>query len=265
MEDKSNYVFYARTVKASPMRVLVDAVKDILTEVNIEVDHAGIRILAADGTHTILIHLRLFADRFDEFFCAQKCIMGVDFVNLNKMVKQIKNEDSLLLFMEKNNMSRLGIRIMNGEKQMVTTKYLNLMELDIKDIDVPPTRFPSVITMPSLDFQNIVKDMIQLGDKVEIKSVENELSFRIESGEFGSQETICIMPKPQKEIVQGYFLLKPLALFTKCTPMSTDIIIYMKNNYPIIIEYSVAGLGEIKLALAPSLRSEPSGASISHA
>jgi hypothetical protein len=75
------------------------------------------------------------------------------------------------------------------------------------------------------------------------------------------------MPKPQKEIVQGYFLLKPLALFTKCTGMSTDIMIYLKNNYPIIIEYSVAGLGEIKLALAPSTRSEASGsaAGISHA
>ena len=68
------------------------------------------------------------------------------------------------------------------------------------------------------------------------------------------------MPKPQKEIVQGYFLLKPLGLFTKCTAMSTDIMIYLKNNYPIIIEYSVAGLGEIKLALAPSTRSESSGA-----
>jgi hypothetical protein len=76
-----------------------------------------------------------------------------------------------------------------------------------------------------------------------------------------------MMPTPQKEIVQGYFLLKPLVLFTKCTAMSTDIMIYLKNNYPIIIEYSVAGLGEIRLALAPSSRSESSGASnsISHA
>jgi hypothetical protein len=64
------------------------------------------------------------------------------------------------------------------------------------------------------------------------------------------------MPKSQTEIVQGYFLLKPLSLFTKCTGMSTDIMIYLKNNYPIVIEYDVAGLGEIKLALAPSPRSE---------
>jgi hypothetical protein len=74
-----------------------------------------------------------------------------------------------------------------------------------------------------------------------------------------------MMPKQQKDIVQGYFLLKPLALFTKCTAMSTDIIIYLKNNYPIIIEYSVAGLGEIKLALAPSTRAETSGSAAAHA
>jgi hypothetical protein len=46
--------------------------------------------------------------------------------------------------------------------------------------------------------------------------------------------------------------------------MSTDIMIYLKNNYPIIIEYSVAGLGEIKLALAPSTRSETSGSTVHH-
>lgn len=255
MDNRDNYAFHIRTVKASPFRTLVDAVKDILTEVNMEIDHTGLKIIAMDGTHTILVHMRLYADRFDEFYCKQKCILGIDFVNFNKMVKQIKNEDSLLLFMEKTNMSRLGIRIMNGEKQMVTTKYLNLMELDIKPIEVPAVSFPSVISMPSLDFQNIIKDLIQLGDKVEIKSAENELSFKLEGGEFGSQETICLLPKPQKEIVQGYFLLKPLSLFTKCTAMSTDIMIYLKNNYPIIIEYNVAGLGEIKLALAPSSRS----------
>lgn len=268
--DLSEYVFYARTVKASPVRNLVDAIKDILTEVNMEVDSKGIKILALDGTHTILVHMRLYADRFDEFHCSSNCILGVDFVNLNKMVKQIKNEDSLVLFLEKSNTSRLGIQIMNGEKQMKTTKYLNLMELDIKPVPIPPVQFPSVITMPSLDFQNIIKDLIQLGDKVEIRSAENELSFRLEGGEFGSQETICMMPKTQKEIVQGYFLLKPLALFTKCTAMSTDIMIYLRNSYPMIIEYSVAGLGEIKLALAPSIRSDMSGpahngTAISHA
>lgn len=259
MDDpKNDYLFMIRTVKAAPFRTLIDAIKDILTEANIEVDQNGMKIMAMDGTHTILVHMRLYADRFGAFQCNRKCILGINMMNFNKMVKQIKNEESLVLFMERSNTSRLGIRILNGEKQMVTTKYLNLMELDIKPIEIPPVQFPSIITMPSMDFQNIVKDLSQLGDKVEIKSAENELIFRLEGGEFGSQETVCVMPQNQTEIVQGYFLLKPLSLFTKCTGMSTDIMIYLKNNYPIMIEYDVAGLGEIRLALAPSPRSESS-------
>lgn len=247
-----------RTVNASPFRTLIDAIKDILTEANIEVDSNGMKIMATDGTQAVLVHMRLYAERFNEFYCQRKCILGVNMMNFNKMVKQIKNDESLVLFMEKNNTSRLGIRIMNGQKQMVTTKYLNLMELDIKPImEIPPVHFPSVITMPSIDFQNIIKDLYQLGDKVEIKSAENEFIFRLEGGDFGfgSQETICVMPMNQTDIVQGYFLLKPLSLFTKFTGMSTDIMIYLKNNYPIVIEYSVNGLGEVKLALAPSPRS----------
>ena len=56
----------------------------------------------------------------------------------------------------------------------------------------------------------------------------------------------------QHEIVQGNFLLKHLVLFTKCTSLCTDISMFLKNDYPVILEYSVAGLGEIKLALAPA-------------
>jgi len=48
-------------------------------------------------------------------------------------------------------------------------------------------------------------------------------------------------------------MLKHLVLFTKCTSLCSDISLYLKNDYPIIVEYNVAGLGEIKLALAPAL------------
>ena len=53
------------------------------------------------------------------------------------------------------------------------------------------------------------------------------------------------------EIVQGVFLLRHLVLFTKCTNLCNTIEMYLKNDYPLIIKYTVASLGEIKLCLAP--------------
>jgi proliferating cell nuclear antigen len=141
---------------------------------------------------------------------------------------------------------------------METTFHLNLIELDINPIEIPPVQFPAIITMPSLDFQKIVRDMSTLGETVEITSASNQLILKCR-GDFAEQETIFSVgqggmsfSKPNSEIVQGNFLLKHLVLFTKCTSLCTDISIYLKNDYPIIIEYSVAGLGEIKLALAPA-------------
>ena len=258
MDTNGDYLFRIRTVKAAPIRTLSEALKEILTEANIEIDANGLKIMAMDGTHTVLVHLRLQADRFDEYKCEHKHILGINMINLFKLVKTMSNNDSLIMFMEKRDTTKMGIVIQNGEKQMETTFHLNLIELDINPIEIPPVLFPAIITMPSLDFQKIVRDMSTLGETVEITSASNQLILKCR-GDFAEQETIFSVgqggmsfSKPNSAIVQGNFLLKHLVLFTKCTSLCTDISIYLKNDYPIIIEYSVAGLGEIKLALAPA-------------
>jgi len=253
-----DYLFRIRTVKAAPFRTLVEAIKDILTDANIEFDSQGMKIMAMDGTHTILVHLRLNADRFDEYHCPQKHVLGINMINFFKLIKTISNNESVVLFMDKKDTTKLGIEILNGEKQRVTRFSLKLIEIDINPIKIPPVEFSSIITMPSTDFQKIIRDMHTLGELVEIQSAAQELSFRC-SGDYAEQETIfskgqdgITQTKAANEIVQGNFMLKYLVLFTKCTSLCSDISLYLKNDYPIIVEYNVAGLGEIKLALAPA-------------
>ena len=52
------------------------------------------------------------------------------------------------------------------------------------------------------------------------------------------------------EIVQGIFELKYLTMFTKCTNLCPSIELYLKNDYPLVLRYMVANLGEIRLVLA---------------
>ena len=257
--DTSDVLFRIRTVKAAPFRTLIEAIKDILTDANIEFDNTGMKIMAMDGTHTILVHLRLHASQFDEFHCPQKHILGVNMINFFKLVKTMSNNESIVLYMKKSDTTKLGIEILNGEKQKVTHFHLNLIELDVRPIEIPPVKFSSIITMPSVDFQKEIRDMHGLGEIVEIQSASQELTFRCK-GDYAEMETVITFgqngmtqAKAATEIVQGTFLLKHLVLFTKCTSLCSDISLYLKNDYPLIVEYSVAGLGEIKLALAPAL------------
>ncbi len=264
--DTSDLLFRIRTVKAAPFRTVIEAIKDILTDTNIEFDSTGIKIMSMDGTHTILVHLRLKADRFDEYYCPKKYVLGVNMINFFKLVKTMSNNESIVLYMKKSDTTKLGIEIMNGEKQMVTRFHMNLIELDVNPIEIPPVDFPSIITMPAVDFQKVIRDMHGLGETVEIQSAADHLSFNCK-GDNAEQETIyCIgqnglsQKESRSEIVQGNFLLKHLVLFTKCTSLCTDIALHLKNDYPIIVEYNVAGLGEIKLALAPALTKSAEGA-----
>jgi proliferating cell nuclear antigen len=105
--------------------------------------------------------------------------------------------------------------------------------------------------------------MNALGEKldVEITSSSSDLIFKC-IGDFAEQETIISENTTSNmkvhksagsaaEIVQGIFQLKHMVLFTKCTSLCPSIELYLKNDYPLILRYTVANLGEVKLVLAP--------------
>ena len=258
-KETSNYLLELKTVQSPPFRCLIEALKEILTDANIEFDETGMKIVAMDATHTVLVHLKLDSKNFETYNCPNKLVLGIGMLNFFKFIKTIGNNDTLSLFVESDDPNRLGIQIENGDKNSVTKYKLNLMDLPEEEISVPPAQFESVITMPSTDFQKLCRDMHNISDKLEIKSVGNQLMFSC-NGDIGSAEHIIgennmgmsfIQNDNPDDIVHGIFALKHLVMFTKCTNLSNQIEMYLKNDYPLIISYSVASLGNIRLCLAP--------------
>ena len=254
-----NYSLEIKTVQSAAFRVLTEALKEILTDANFEIDSTGIKVMAMDSSHTVLVHLKLNADNFEYYHCEEKKILGINMLNFFKLIKTMGNSDTLSLFLERDNESLLGIKIDNSDKNTTTKYSLNLMDLHEENIQIPPAAFDSVITMPSVDFQKICRDMHNLADNLEIKSTEKQLIFSCK-GHFASQETSIgetnsglsfVKNENPDEIVQGIFALKHLVLFSKCTNLCNSIELYLKNDYPLILKYSVASLGDIKLCLAP--------------
>lgn len=247
-----------KTIQASAFKILVEALKEMLTDTCIEFDESGMKIVAMDTAHIVLVHLKLDASKFEHFYCAKKITIGVNMLNLHKLIKTINSNDTLTLFMDANDTNHLGIRIENGDKNTKTTYKLNLLDLDNPKISIDPAEFNSVITLPSTDFQKICRDMNNLAEFVEIRNINNQLVFACK-GEFCAQETVLsdndnntICNRSTNEIVQGIFNLRYLVMFTKCTNLCNTVELYLKNDYPLIIKYGVASLGEVKLCIAPS-------------
>lgn len=269
-------ILQVTTVQAGAFRILVEALKEILTDVNInftkkvenvnengdKVVTGGMGILAVNSSHSVLIHLLLDAVNFDEYMCKKnKLTIGLNMTSFFKYIKTMSNLDTLTLFVDDEDPNRLGIRIENSEKNKVSNYKLNLMDLDYYDYTIPPAEFTSVITMPAAEFHKICRDMNSTADFVEIKNVNKQLIFSCK-GEIGSQETILgetengltvgqDEDKDEDTIIQGLYDLKNLTLFTKFTNLCGNIEMYMKNDYPLIIKYTVASLGQIHLCITP--------------
>lgn len=259
-ENENNNVFEAKTVQSNAFRVLTEAMKEILTDTNVDLDSTGIKIVSVDASRTVLVHLKLDSKNFEYYFCPNLIIVGISMLNFFKLIKTMSNNDTLTLFVEKDDTNHLGIKIENSDKNSITNYKLNLMDINVEKIDIPPATFESVITIPSTDFQKICRDMHNLADTIDIKSVGHNLIFSCK-GDWAEQTTqigessggsgLMFLKDNNDDIVQGNFALKHLVLFTKCTGLCGTVELYLKNDYPLIVKYTVASLGSVKLCLAP--------------
>lgn len=260
-----NNVLTVKTVQIAPMRTLMTALKDILLETNIIFKKDGIRIINMDKSHTILAHLFLRADNFELYDCKhEKIVIGVNMFHLFKLMNSIDNNDTLSMYVEKDDyndgvISYLGLKFENGDIKQCKTQKLRLIEPETDELEIPDVKFSTIINMPSTDFQKIVRDLAPLSEKLEIKSVASELIFKC-AGSFATAEirrtegdgSMEFQQKPDEmKIIQGEFSLKNLGYFIKCTNLCSQIEVYLENDLPLVVKYHVASLGEIKLCLAP--------------
>ena len=223
----------------------------------------GLIIKEINKSGTILVYSRLDADKFDKYkynSTKKKITIGVNLDNLLIILKCMSNLDKMTWALDDEDINKLIIILENTDKKEKKIFRLNLSELDDEKKEVNPIQFPYAAYFPASDFHKYCKDMSLITEKIEIKCTNNKVSFGIKGADicdadFEISETngglsIDINTDNKNEIVQGVFSLKWLNVFTKCTNLSPQVVLYLKNDYPLIIKYSVAALGEVKFVLS---------------
>ena len=224
----------------------------------------GIVLKEVNKTGKILVFMRLDADKFDVYkynYHKKKLTLGIDIGNLLKCLKCMSHFDTMTWLVDDDDINKLIVVLESAERKEKKTFKLNLMDIEEESYDITPIQFPYSITLPSQDFHKYCKDMAASTDKIDIKATSNKLYFsgkgeigqmEFEVGETNGGLSIISTTSNVNEIVQGLFELKFLLIFTKCTNLCNQVTLFLKNDYPIIITYQIAALGEIKLVLSPS-------------
>ncbi len=256
MEDST---FYLWTSKTAPIKYLTELLRELLTEGNLECNQDGILLQAVNPTRVALVHTKLVAAKFEEYSCPKPIVLGLNMEDTFKVIKSMDNTDTLKLFVKKDNPNKLGIETYCKEENTINTTYLNLMDLPVSKMKIPPAQFDNVITMPASRFQNICRGIFNFSDKIEIECVGSQLIFKSHNSMIQQESRVKPTPNGLKfiqndkpdEIIQGVFELKHLVSFSKCSSLSNTIHIHIKNDYPLILRCDIADIGEIKLCLAP--------------
>jgi len=219
----------------------------------------GIRILRLKEDGTILIKLKLYASKFDKYYCEEpKIVIGVDMHNFHSLLKMVSDKYPITLYINRDTRSILHIKSLNrnSESNEETDIELYLMEISNTEINLPKTDFQNMIRMDYDKFHTICKNLNNNSTSVEITSINNEILFRGQNE--GGKVTMTyrdnekIKKKSDNgQVVQGVYDLKNLMCFSKCNKLCPDIQIYLKNDFPLVLAISVASLGKLYVFISP--------------
>mmetsp|Transcript_14209 Transcript_14209/g.14380 ORF Transcript_14209/g.14380 Transcript_14209/m.14380 type:complete len:164 (+) Transcript_14209:162-653(+) len=90
-------MFEARLTQGIILKQLVDAIKDLVQDANIDVSENELSIQAMDSSHVSLVAVSLREGMFDHYRCDRPISLGFNSQNLSKILKCAGNDDVITL------------------------------------------------------------------------------------------------------------------------------------------------------------------------
>lgn len=258
-EDNKDNILEMKTIRSTAFKTLFDSIQNILTDVNLTFDKTGMKMLAKNGSGDAIVHLKLNAEEFEHYYCEirnnKPIIVGINVLSIFKIIKTVDNNDTISFFIQKNDPNILHIKYENDNNTIISFKY-KMLDIQYEKFSIPNKEFNSVITLPSSDLQKYMRDMNNLNSTtIDFKTINDTVQISCDGD---NQQQITIksnsnvkFAKQTDTIIQGAFSLKYLLLFIKATNLCPTVNIYIENEYPLILEYSVASIGHIRFILLP--------------
>jgi hypothetical protein len=101
-------------------------------------------------------------------------------------------------------------------------------------------------------------EIVTVGDQVKFRTESETQGDRTESIiRANKEEQSTVFFSDKDDIISGRFSLKFLQMFAKAQNLSPNVVVYFKQDYPLVLSYKMADLGELKFALSPRVTQVP--------
>ncbi|KAG0144541.1 hypothetical protein CROQUDRAFT_659866 [Cronartium quercuum f. sp. fusiforme G11] len=173
----------AKIEKAIVLKQVLDAIKELVTDVNFDCDEDGMKLQAMDNSHVALVALLLRTNGFSQFRCDRNMSLGINVVSFQKIVKSAANEDMLTLrAQDEADVLNMVFETINTDR--VAEYDMKMMDIDIEHLSIPTTVYDAEVTLSASEFSRIIRDLKDLGESVRIEVTKESVKFSVE-GDIG--------------------------------------------------------------------------------
>ncbi len=170
-------MFEAKLTDGTILKRIVEAIKDLVTDVNLEVNASGISLQAMDSSHVALVQLKLENRGFAVYRCDKPITLGLSITNLAKVMRLVNTPDSITLKCADLEPQNISIICESAKQDRVTEFSLNLITLDSESLGIPETSYQSEISMVSNDFAKLCRELYALSETVTFEISQGCVKF----------------------------------------------------------------------------------------
>jgi proliferating cell nuclear antigen len=95
-------MFEAQLADGKTMKQIIEAIKDLVSDCNLDCNDEEISVQSMDSAHVSLVAVRLAAGAFDHYRCDRPNTLGINTANMSKIFKMLNNDDMVTLKAEDN-------------------------------------------------------------------------------------------------------------------------------------------------------------------
>lgn len=260
-------LFKAKSEEAYRIKILAEVLANNIKTGCFVIDDTGIYLCMMDHHRTILIDVALKAENFltYKYFSSKgekRMYIGINLNHFHKMLRSIKKKDSIELFIDDKQPTDLAIQVIPKENNRKTVSFVKIQSVQNLEIDIP-TGYTKPVTVPSSDYQKMVKEMSTIGSSMRVTSHRFKIEFSCNAGgilkrkvQFGEDdEDDVIVPSTtggdddedseSKHDYDQEFITEQLCRITKLSGLDSVIQIY--PGKPLLFASNVGRLGKINI------------------
>lgn len=190
-------------------------------------------------------------------------LLGLQLEQLCKVLRCASLNDTITL-QAQDSADKLNITLQSKADDRISNFVVRLIDIDADVFTIPSKTYNCVVKMPSNEFQRIIRELSGLSDTVGIEINQDGITFSSDSHQ--SSGMIQLKPssledgqkvqiKAEKSIKQFFAVRYLLSVAKGCT-ISDSVVLMIATDIPLVCEYKVENLGNLRFYVAPKIEED---------